>query len=165
MNTAAAAVAAGAGGLKILPFGNGAERMLNNKMIGAQFHGLDLNMHTSAHIIRAAQEGIAFSFRYGLDIMRQNGMHPKVIRAGRANLFLSDVFAQAFVDATNTPVELYNCDGSVGAAVGAGIGAGVYSTAKAAFSHTKPLQLIEPSSAKAHDGFYQEWKKLLLKQL
>lgn len=165
MNSAAAGIAAGAEGLQILPFGNGAERMLNNRMIGAQFHGLDLNTHTNAHIIRAAQEGIAFSFRYGLDIMRENGMHPKVIRAGKANLFLSGVFTQAFVDVTNTPVELYNCDGSVGAAVGAGIGAGVYASAEEAFSHTKPLQLIEPLAADAYDGLYQEWKALLQKQL
>jgi xylulokinase len=165
MNAAAATVPAGAEGLKVLPFGNGAERMLNNKIMGAQFDGIDLNMHSQAHMIRAAQEGIAFSFRYGLDIMRENGMNPRVIRAGKANLFLSDVFAQAFVDATNVPVELYECDGSVGAAVGAGIGAGVYTSAKDAFSNAKPLQLIEPSAAAAYNGFYQEWKALLEKQL
>jgi xylulokinase len=165
MNEEAASVPAGSEGLKILPFGNGAERMLNNKIIGAQFHGIDLNAHTRAHIARAAQEGIAFSFRYGLDIMRENGMNPTVIRAGRTNLFLSNVFAQAFVDVTNTPVELYDCDGSVGASVGAGIGAGVYHSPKDAFSNVQPLQLIEPSAAAAYDGFYKEWKELLLKQL
>jgi xylulokinase len=165
MNTAAGTIAAGANGLQVLPFGNGAERMLNNKLPGAQFHGLDLNMHNSAHIIRAAQEGIAFSFRYGLDIMRENGMHPTVIRAGKANMFLSDVFAQAFVDLTNTPVELYDCDGSVGAALGAGIGKGVFASAREAFSNTPPLQLIEPVSAKAYNDFYQQWKALLLQQL
>jgi xylulokinase len=165
MNAEAATIAAGSEGLKILPFGNGAERMLNNKIIGAQFHGIDLNAHTRAHIIRAAQEGIAFSFRYGLDIMRENGMNPTVIRAGKANLFLSNVFAQAFVDVTNTPVELYDCDGSVGASIGAGIGAGVYASAKDAFSNTKPLQLIEPSAVAACNGFYNEWKEILQKQL
>jgi len=166
MNEAASKIPAGAEGLSILPFGNGAERMLGNKMIGAQMQGIDLNLHTQAHIIRAAQEGIAFSFRYGLDIMRENGMHPKVIRAGKANLFLSNVFAQAFVDVTNTPVELYECDGSVGASVGAGMGAGVYTSAKEAFSNTKPLQLIEPSAAaSAYDGFYKQWNEILIKQL
>ncbi len=165
MNNAAAGIQPGSEGLQILPFGNGAERMLNNKMIGAQFHGIDLNMHSQAHIIRAAQEGIAFSFRYGLDIMRENGMSPKVIRAGKANLFLSDVFAQAFVDVTNTPVELYDCDGSVGASIGAGIGAGIYKNAKEAFSNAKPLKLIEPRSADLYDSLYKEWKALLLKQL
>ena len=165
MNAAASLVPPGSGGLKVLPFGNGAERMLNNKIVGAQFYGIDLNMHGQAHLIRAAQEGIAFSFRYGLDIMRTNGMNPNIIRAGKANLFLSNVFAQAFVDATNTPVELYECDGSVGAATGAGIGVGVYASEKEAFSHTKPLQLIEPSAAATYDVFYKEWKELLLKQL
>src|SRR5450432_1014336 len=154
MNAAAAMIPAGAEGLKVLPFGNGAERMLNNKIIGAQFHDIDLNVHTQAHVIRAAQEGIAFSFRYGLDIMRQNGMNPTVIRAGKANLFLSSVFAQAFVDATNVPVELYECDGSVGAAIGAGIGAGIYASAKDAFSNAKPLQLIEPAGAAQYNGLY-----------
>jgi xylulokinase len=165
MNAAAAMIPAGAEGLKVLPFGNGAERMLNNKIIGAQFHDIDLNVHTQAHVIRAAQEGIAFSFRYGLDIMRQNGMNPTVIRAGKANLFLSSVFAQAFVDATNVPVELYECDGSVGAAIGAGIGAGIYASAKDAFSNAKPLQLIEPAGAAQYNGLYNEWKEILQKQL
>lgn len=166
MNKEAAATPAGSEGLKILPFGNGAERMLTNKMIGAQFHGLDLNLHTRGHLARAAQEGIAFSFRYGLDIMRENGMSPGIIRAGKANMFLSDVFAQAFVDVTNTPVELYDCDGSVGAAVGAGIGAGIYASGKEAFKNAKPLQLIKPSAAVAQYGqFYEEWKKVLVQQL
>jgi len=165
LNAAAALIPPGSGGVKVLPFGNGAERMLNNKIVGAQFHDIDLNMHTQAHLVRAAQEGIAFSFRYGLDIMRSNGMNPNIIRAGKANLFLSNVFAQAFVDTTNTPVELYDCDGSVGAATGAGIGVGVYASEKEAFSNTKPLQLIEPSAAAAYNGFYNEWKEILLKQL
>jgi len=166
MNDAAAGIPVGSDGLKILPFGNGAERMLNNQQPGAQMHGIDLNSHSQSHIVRAAQEGIAFSFRYGLDIMRENGMRPTVIRAGKANLFLSNVFAQAFVDVTNTPVELYECDGSVGAAVGAGIGAGVYRSAKEAFSQTKALQLIEPSAAVVqYDNEYNEWKRILLNQL
>ncbi|MEP7278075.1 MAG: FGGY family carbohydrate kinase [Bacteroidota bacterium] len=165
MNAAAAGIPAGAEGLKVLPFGNGAERMLNNKIIGAQFHGINLNMHSQAHLVRASQEGIAFSFRYGLDIMRENGMNPQVIRAGRANLFLSDVFARAFVDATNVPVELYECDGSVGAAIGAGVGAGVYTSPKDAFSHARPLEVMEPSAAATYNALYAEWKEILDQQL
>ena len=165
MNAAASIIPAGAEGVKVLPFGNGAERMLGNKFTGAQFHGIDLNIHSAGHLVRAAQEGIAFSFRYGLDIMRENGMNPTIIRAGKANLFLSHVFTQAFVNATNTPVELYDCDGSVGAALGAGIGAGVYKSAKDAFSATKPLGVVEPSAASAYNHWYGEWKSLLQKQL
>ena len=112
--------------MSVLPFGNGAERIFGNRIIGAQLLDIDLNIHGPAHVYRAGQEGIAFAFRYGLDIMRENGMSPSVIRAGKANMFLSPVFMEAFVNATGVPVELYNSDGSVGAALGAGIGAGYF---------------------------------------
>jgi len=165
MNEAARGIPAGSDGLFILPFGNGAERMLNNATVGAHMLGIDLNKHSAAHIYRAAQEGIAFSFRYGLDIMRSNGLKPAVIRAGRANLFLSDVFTQAFVDATQVPVELYACDGSVGAALGAGIGAGIYPDMQDAFTNMKKLQVVEPSASEKYDELYREWKTLLDRQL
>ncbi len=154
-------VKAGSDGLRVLPFGNGAERMLCNKITGAHFSNIDLNIHTQAHLQRASQEGIAFAFRYGLDIMRENGMDPQVIRAGKANLFLSRLFAESFVNATGVPVELYNCDGSVGAAIGAGIGVGVYTSPKDAFTDEKPLQLIEPKDTSMYDEFYFDWKKCL----
>ncbi|MCJ8165314.1 FGGY family carbohydrate kinase [Pontibacter sp. E15-1] len=165
MNAAAQQVKIGSDGLRILPFGNGAERMLNNKIVGAHFHNIDLNLHTQAHIFRAVQEGIVFAFRYGLDIMRENGMNPQVIRAGQANLFLSPLFAQAFVDATNVPVELYQNDGSVGAALGAGIGATVFASPEEAFLHFRPVKLIEPQATAAYEPIYQEWKALLMDQL
>ena len=125
MDLLAATINPGSDGLFVLPFGNGSERMLQNKMIGAHISNIDLNKHTKAHIFRAVQEGIAFAFRYGLDIMRENDLHPTIIRAGKANLFLSDVFIESFVNATGVAVELYENDGSVGAALGAGIGAGI----------------------------------------
>ncbi len=165
LNEAAAQVPAGSEGLLLHPFGNGAERILNNRMVGAQFHNLDFNVHTSAHMARAAQEGIAFSFRYGLDIMRENGMKPAIIRAGRTNMFLSPVFAQAFVDVTGVPVELYETDGSIGAALGAGVGAGIFSNATEAFAQRKPMGLIEPSQGHKYEPFYGAWKTLLEKQL
>lgn len=164
MNDEAKQVPLGADGLRILPFGNGAERMLNNKLVGVHMHNIDLNIHTRSHIFRSVQEGIACSFRYGLDIMRENKMNPTVIRAGRANLFLSDLFAQTFVNVTGVPVELYKNDGSVGAALGSGIGAKIYSSNAEAFSNMHPIQLIEPTT----DGIeqvYQEWKILLEQQL
>ena len=161
MNEAAAAIEPGSNGLQMLPFGNGAERMLQNKMVQGHLHNIDFNVHSTAHLFRAAQEGIAFAFRYGLDIMRENGMRPSVIRAGKANMFLSDVFTQCFVNATNIPVELHNCDGSVGAAKGAGIGAGFYKTAKEAFTNTNSIQLINPTQPELYDNLYQEWKQLL----
>ena len=165
MNAAAAGIAPGSNGLQMLPFGNGAERMLENKLVQSHIHNIDFNVHKPAHLFRAAQEGIAFAFRYGFDIMRENGMQPSVIRAGKANMFLSDVFTHCFVNATNVPVELYDCDGSVGAAKGAGIGTGFYKTPKEAFSNSTPLNLVEPTQAKVYDELYGLWKGLLAKNM
>ncbi|UEG49384.1 carbohydrate kinase [Ferruginibacter lapsinanis] len=160
MNDAAKKIQPGSEGLQIFPFGNGAERMLNNVAAGSSFQHINFNIHGPAHIFRAAQEGIAFAFRYGLDIMRENGMHPSIIKAGKANMFLSDVFTEAFVNATNTPVELYNCDGAVGAAIGGGIGAKIFSE-KEAFAGNNLLQLVEPTNDNPYDELYEKWKDQL----
>jgi len=165
LNNEAAQVDIGSNGLRVLPFGNGAERMLGNQLVGATFGGLDVNVHKRAHLVRASQEGIAFAFKYGLDIMRQNGIHPTVIRAGKANMFLSEVFTSAFVNSLNVPVEMFTCDGSVGAAIGAGIGSGIYSTAAEAFSAVKPLSLITPTKVNEYNDHYQRWKLLLESQV
>jgi xylulokinase len=166
MNEQALQIRAGSEGLKVLPFGNGAERIFENKIIGAQILDIDLNKHSKAHLYRAVQEGIVFSFRYGLDIMRENGIQPSVIRVGKANMFLSDVFTEAFVDATNTPVELYDNDGSVGAAIGAGIGAGIYSSLQQAFTNFKRVKRIDPSdNVMVYDDLYMDWKDALMKFL
>jgi xylulokinase len=161
MDELAATIKPGSDGLFVLPFGNGAERMLQNKMIDAHLENINLNKHTKAHIFRAVQEGIAFAFRYGLDIMRENDLHPTIIRVGKANLFLSDVFIQSFVNATGVAVELYANDGSVGAALGAGIGVGIYSTHKEAFQNLKSLQRFEPTETEVYEKLYQQWKELL----
>lgn len=165
LNALAAKAPIGSKGLRVLPFGNGAERMLNNKYTGAQLSGIDLNIHSQAEIFRAVQEGIAFSFRYGLDIMREIGMEPKIIRAGRANLFLSDVFAQTFVDVTGVRIELYENDGSVGAALGAGIGAGIFKSAEDAFTQHEVVTTLDPKNSAGYEPIYQEWKSLLMKTL
>jgi xylulokinase len=157
LNSVAQKIQPGSNGLQVFPFGNGAERMLNNKIIGAHIQNIDLNLHSDAHLYRAGQEGIAFAFRYGLDIMRENGMNPTVIRAGKANMFLSPVFTEAFVNATGVPVELYSNDGSVGAALGAGIGAGVFSRPQEAFSNLHPFQLIEPQNDASYNELYVQW--------
>lgn len=165
INKEAEQVNIGCEGLRILPFGNGAERMLNNRLTGAHFLNFDLNHHTKHHIFRAAQEGIAYSFRYGLDIMRENGMNPKLIRAGKANMFLSPLFSEAFTNITNCTVELYNTDGSVGAARGAGLGLGYYKNYKEAFSGMEKLSVIKPDKKKkqVYEEVYQLWKKDLEK--
>ncbi|HVX50176.1 MAG TPA: FGGY family carbohydrate kinase [Chitinophagaceae bacterium] len=165
LNAEAAAIEEGSGDLYILPFGNGAERMLNNKLVGAHIHNIDLNKHTPAHLYRAGQEGIAFAFRYGLDIMRGNGMSPSVIRAGKANMFLSEVFIHAFVNATGVPVELYESDGSTGAALGAGIGAKIFANTKEAFAGMKALGMVEPVKETGYETHYQKWRACLEREL
>jgi xylulokinase len=164
LNNLAEKIKPGAEGLKALPFGNGAERMLNNKIIGAHIHNIDFNFHTIAHLARAVQEGIAFSFRYGLDIMRENGMKPQVVRAAKANMFLSNVFSQSFADVNNVEVEYYEGDGSYGAAIGAGIGAGVFSAEEAGKSR-KSTGNIQPKDAGLYDELYLQWKHELHKHL
>ncbi|HXD76894.1 MAG TPA: FGGY family carbohydrate kinase [Puia sp.] len=165
LNAEAMALRPGAEGLTVLPFGNGAERIFQNRIIGAQVLDIDLNIHGKAHVYRAGQEGIAFAFRYGLDIMRENGMRPSVIRAGKANMFLSPVFKEAFVNATGVPVELLNSDGSVGAALGAGIGAGIFRDSEAAFAGLKALEWVEPTRVAEYEQLYARWKGRLEKFL
>lgn len=164
MNRLAGDVSPGSDGLIVFPFGNGAERIFENKIVGAQMLNIDLNKHTKAHIFRAVQEGIVFAFRYGLDIMRENGIEPTVIRAGKSNMFLSDPFVEAFVDTANIPVEIYETDGSVGAAIGAGIGAGIYKSPSEAFTNFKPIKRINPSAnVNLYEALYTRWKEELMK--
>jgi len=165
MNDLAEKVVPGSEGLSILPFGNGSERMLENKNSGAYIAGLNFNTHTSAHMFRAVQEGIAFSFRYGLDIMKETGIAPEVIRAGEANMFLSRIFRETLSNVTGTVIHLYNTDGSIGAARGAGIGCGYYKSENEAFKGLIGLGVTEPSKIRPAETeeAYLKWKSLLLK--
>ena len=163
MNALAAKVSPGSNGLSILPFGNGSERMLGNRDTGAAFSGLNFNIHSSAHLFRATQEGIAFSFRYGLDIMKEVGIDPMVIRAGEANMFLSGVFRKVLSTVTGTKIHLYNTDGSVGAARGAGIGCGFYTSESEAFQGLMTVGSTEPDKlcAAEYEEAYLKWKNLV----
>jgi xylulokinase len=164
MNDLAGTVSAGSNGLYVLPFGNGAERMLLNRDIGARIAGLNFNTHTSAHLFRAAQEGVAFSFRYGLDIMKETGIVPGIIRAGAANMFLSKVFRETLSCITQTEIHLYNTDGSIGAARGAGIGCGYYKSENEAFGGLAEVGVTEPDRSKVHlyNEAYSKWRDHLL---
>ena len=167
MNKLAANASAGCDGLMILPFGNGAERTLKNKDIGALVYGLNFNTHGKAHLLRAAQESIVFALNYGVEIMRQIGVKVKTVRAGNANMFLSPLFGQVFATVTGAVVELYNTDGSQGAARGAGIGAGVYKDYKDAFVGLDRKHIIEPDGKlkSVYAKVYKNWKSILEYQL
>ena len=167
MNDLASSVSIGSEGVSVIPFGNGAERVLENKEIGCAISGLSFNKHTNAHIVRAAQEGIVFSFCYGMEIMQQMGMNIKKIHAGKANMFLSDIFRQTLAGVSGATIELYDTDGSVGAAKGAGIGAGIYKDNNEAFATLDKLMVIEPNEAKRSEylNAYSEWKSQLKKHI
>lgn len=163
MNELASQVAIGSEGVKIIPFGNGAERVLENQEVGCSIRGLNFNKHNRAHIVRASQEGIVFSFCYGMEIMQEMGMDIKKIHAGKANMFLSPIFRDTLAGVSGATIELYETDGSAGAAKGAGIGAGIYKDHDEAFSTLKKLAVIEPdeSNRAAYLEAYAEWKKEL----
>ena len=164
MNEQAASVEAGSEGLSVLPFGNGAERVLNNKNIGAQIVGLDLNRHGRGHLCRAVQEGIVFSFMYGIEIMADAGMPIHTIRAGDANMFMSSIFSQSLANISAAQIELYDTDGALGAARGAGVGVGLYESLEQAFFTLEKKQTIEPDGTNLNEA-YGRWKNTVEKAI
>ncbi len=163
MNDFASSVPIGSEGVTVIPFGNGAERVLENQEIGCSIHGLNFNKHDRAHLVRAAQEGIVFSFCYGMEIMQQMGMDIRKIHAGKANMFLSPLFRDTLAGVSGGTIELYDTDGSVGAAKGAGIGADIYKDHDEAFATLDKLQIIEPDEAHRSEylAAYARWKETL----
>jgi xylulokinase len=158
-------VAPGSDELLIYPFGNGAERVLENKDLGAVMKVLQFNRHHRGHIARAAQEGIVFALHYGVEIMKKMGLEIKRVKAGHTNMFLSDVFSSVFVNSLGCDLELYNTDGATGAARGAGIGVGVYKNFAEAYSSMEKIKSYSPSKEgqEIYSSAYKKWKKQLKK--
>ncbi|SBW03165.1 FGGY family carbohydrate kinase [uncultured Dysgonomonas sp.] len=165
MNDLVAQSPIGAKGLSIIPFGNGAERVLENQDVNCSIHGINFNIHDKKDVLRAAQEGIVFSYEYGMEIMREMGMNIHTIKAGYANMFLSPIFAQTLASVSGATIELYNTDGAAGAAKGAGIGIGLYASNKEAFASLEKLSVIEPDTAHRAEyrEAYERWKSLVTK--
>ena len=161
MNALAEGVPIGSEGISILPFGNGAERMLENRDSGCSIHGVNFNRHGKAHLLRAAQEGIVFSFQYGMEIMEQMGLKVDKIHAGLANMFQSKLFRDTLAGVSGATIELYNTEGSAGAAKGAGIGAGIYKNPAEAFSTLERLEVVLPQHEDAYRAAYEAWKAQL----
>lgn len=167
MNDVAAKAPIGAEGVSVIPFGNGAERVLQNKEVNCSIHGVNFLTHNKSHILRAAQEGIVFSFMYGMEIMEQMGMPINKIHAGHANMFLSPLFRNTLAGVSGATIELYDTDGSVGAAKGAGMGAGIYRDNNEAFASLEKIEIIEPSQADRHAyrDAYELWKERLMREI
>lgn len=166
MNNLAASVPIGSEGVTVIPFGNGAERVLENREVGCSLSGINFNKHGKAHIVRAAQEGIVFSFCYGMEVMQHMGMDIRKIHAGQANMFLSPLFRDTLAGVSGATIELYDTDGSVGAAKGAGIGAGIYKDNNEAFATLDKLKVIEPDETHRAEYLeaYARWKETLERQ-
>jgi xylulokinase len=163
INNEASKIEPGADGLLLYPFGNGAERVLENEDQGATMKRLQFNRHHRGHIARAAQEGIVFALHYGVEVMKEMGMEINTVRAGHANMFLSDVFSSVFVNAIGCELELYNTDGATGAARGAGIGAGIYKDVNEAYSSMEKIKGYSPDKDQQdiYADVYDKWKKQL----
>jgi xylulokinase len=139
--------------------------MLGNKDVGATIKNINFNIHNSAHLARAAQEGVAFSMHYGMEILKEIGIHTTVIRAGWANMFLSKVFRETLAEISGSTIELYDTDGSIGAANGAGIGSGIFASFDEAFANLNRRMVVEPTY-KDQDIFkeaYGQWLAVLEK--
>lgn len=163
MNRLAAESEIGSRGVSIIPFGNGAERVLTNEEVGCSIHGINFNIHDKRDLLRAAQEGIVFSYQYGMEIMREMGLKIHLIRAGYANLFLSPLFAESLANISGAMIELFNTDGATGAARAAGIGLGFYAGPEEAFASLERRRVVEPQtdSAGAYREAYERWKSLI----
>lgn len=167
MNDVAAKAPIGCDGVSVIPFGNGAERVLQNKEVNCSIHGVNFLTHNKSHLLRAAQEGIVFSFMYGMEIMEQMGMPIRKIHAGHANMFLSPLFRNTLAGVSSATIELYDTDGSVGAAKGAGMGAGIYKDNNEAFASLEKIEVIEPVEADRHAyrDAYELWKERLMREI
>lgn len=163
LNELAANISPGSDGLMFYPFGNGAERILENEERGGTLTGLQFQRHFKGHIARAAQEGIVYALNYGMAIMKEMGLELKTIRAGYANMFLSDVFCTAFANVSGCSIELYNTDGAIGAARAAGVGSGHFKDISEAFRGFEVIKRIEPTDelSKLYSSLYAAWRDKL----
>jgi xylulokinase len=160
MEQLAASVPVGADGLRILPFGNGAERMLNNKNIHAHWMNLNFNIHKQPHLYRAALEGIAFSFVYGMEVFNEMQMNVSAMRVGNDNLFRSNVFSNTIATLANTTIDVRDTTGAVGAAKASGVAIGAYGSAREAVENVQSVAQFEPQGNRsAYQAAYQDWKK------
>ena len=168
MNNLAEKIPIGSNGLVVIPFGNGSERMFNNKNIGTHFFNLNLNLHSDSHLYRASLEAIAFSFVYGIEIMKNDGTEINIIKAGNDNLFRSEIFSNTISALINHDIEIYNTTGSVGAARASGLSNGdfnKFSDFLTKNDHVKTYKPIKDNQLyiKAYSNWKNELKKLLNK--
>lgn len=167
MNDLAESVEPGSDGLMVYPFGNGAERIMRNKLLSAQMDGLDLNRHSVHHLARATQEGVAYAMNLGFDLIKGLGAEARVVRAGHSNMFLSPIFSSAFVNLTGAPLELYETDSADGVARAAAWGCDYYTSREDVFRTLKRKAVLEPESAlqNRYRELYGQWREAVERRL
>lgn len=162
MNKKASEVNIGSDGVIIIPFGNGAERMLNNKTIGNHMLNVNFNIHGQGHLYRAGLEGIAFSFVYGMEILKNDNATINVIRAGNDNLFRSEIFSNTVATLIGHEIEIYNTTGAVGAARAVSLLDGDFEKFGEHISSNDHVMTYVPlDNKKPYEKAYQNWKKEL----
>ena len=162
MNNLAKEIPIGSDGVVLIPFGNGAERMLNNREVGTRIVNLNLNNHGKGHLCRAALEGIAFSFVYGMEIMKSDGIEVNVMRAGNDNLFRSEIFSETVSTLIGYDIEIYNTTGAIGAARAGVLQKGDFETYGKVIMENDYIMSFEPLKNKeTYKVAYQRWKKEL----
>ncbi len=168
MEKLAANVPVGSDGLRVVTFGNGAERVLANEEVGAQIKNLNFNLHSQAHLFRAGLEGIAFSFVYGMRLMQKMGLNLSIIRVGNDNLFQSKIFSETIATLVNSKIEVQRTTGAIGAAKGAGVATKIYPNLKTAMGTNEVVKTYLPlDNKKSYELAYAAWESdlnLLLKE-
>jgi xylulokinase len=117
LNQLASAAPPGAEGILLLPYFNG-ERTPALPNAKAVFFGLTGTNYIAANLARASMEGATLGLRYGLDVLRQQGITPTEIRlvGGGAR---SPLWRQMVAEIFNCPVVCPESSeaGAVGAAI------------------------------------------------
>ena len=162
MNKKALNINIGSNDLSVFPFGNGAERIFNNKNVGSSISNINYNIHSSSHLLRASLEGIAFSFIYGMEILINDNMKLSLIRAGNDNLFQSNVFSNTICNVLNKEIEIHDVSGAYGAARAVGCNLNDFKSFSENVTKHDYIKTYEPSkNNKQYLEAYINWKKKL----
>jgi xylulokinase len=104
-------------------------------------------------------EGIAFSFVYGMEILKNDNAEIHVIRAGNDNLFRSEIFSNTVATLIGHEIEIYNTTGSVGAARACSLTDGDFEKFGESITKNDHVMTYMPLKNKEpYEKAYQNWK-------
>jgi xylulokinase len=159
----AASAPAGCDGVVFIPYLSGERTPHLDPMARGAFVGLRAH-HTRAHLTRAVMEGVVYSLRDGLQIMRELGLDIRVARAtgGGARSLL---WRQLQADIFNLPIQRMQADEgpAYGAALLAGVAAGLFRDVPEAASVVRLAQDVttpDPERARQYQERYEIFRRL-----